>query len=283
MAAGSATTATNGSYQISGLASGSYSLSISEPSHVPTVLSGVSVSPGGTAAGSTSLASTGSTLTLTLSAAGGSTVLPSVQVGVEDSTGTTVQTVALGPARNSADLSDSGTANLAPGPYTLVVSQPGAAPTTQLVTLAAGGTTVAVTAPAHRGPARPARRRLPTSTQRPTPTSSAGSPTPRSPTPPSSPLMRRRRRGLSASQLLKAWLGLGGQTLTRLPDDNDALAARLQADQSIDDRPHVHLQPVPSSRSRSVLKIYAEQKDSAFQDWVNQNNDYLHQPGDRRR
>jgi hypothetical protein len=276
VADGSATTAANGSYQISGLASGPYSLSISEPSHVPTVLSGVSVSPGGTAAGSTGLASTGSTLTLTLSAAGGSTVLPSVQVGVEDSTGTTVQTVELGPARNSADLSDSGTANLAPGPYTLVVSQPGAAPTTQLVTLASGGSTVPVTAPATEAlPDLPAADFTP-----------AVAPVADSevvgalahaalahtaiialdaPAPPT----------VSATQLVKAWLGLGGQTLTRLPDDNDALAARLAADQSITIDPTCTGAGSVTAQ-QSVLKIYADQKDSAFQDWIDQNNVYLH-------
>jgi uncharacterized ParB-like nuclease family protein len=276
VADGSATTAANGSYQIGGLAPGPYSLSISEPSHIPTVLSGVSVSAGGTAAGSTSLASTASTLTLTLSAAGGSTVLPSVQVGVEDSTGTPVQTVELGPARNSADLSDSGTANLAPGPYTLVVSQPGAAPITQLVTLAGGGTTVAVTAPATEAlPDLPAADFAPVDTPAPdsdvvgvlahsvfahTAIVALDAPAP---------------APVSASQLVKAWLGLGGQTLARLPDDNDALAARLAADQSITIDPTCTGAGSVTAQ-QSVLKIYADQKDSAFMDWVDQNNVYLH-------
>jgi hypothetical protein len=144
-----ATTAADGTYQLAGLTPGTYSLSISDDEHVPTVLSGVVIAAGGTADGSASLASTGSTLTLTLSPAVGSTVLPGVLVGVEDSTGTVVNMVELGPARSASDAAATqAIANLAPGSYTLLVEQAGAEPVTQVVTLAGGGSTVVVNAPA---------------------------------------------------------------------------------------------------------------------------------------
>ena len=165
-----ATTAADGTYQLAGLTPGTYSLSISDDEHVPTVLSGVVIAAGGTADGSASLASTGSTLTLTLSPAVGSTVLPGVLVGVEDSTGTVVNMVELGPARSASDAAATqAIANLAPGSYTLLVEQAGAEPVTQVVTLAGGGSTVVVNAPAAesllsllpgpRIPGRPGRHR----------------------------------------------------------------------------------------------------------------------------
>ena len=144
-----ATTATDGTYGLTGLAPGIYSLSISDDEHTPTVVSGVMATAGSSADGNASLASTGSTLTLTLSPAGGSTVLPAVLVGVEDSTGTVVRSAELGPAhRAPSDLSATqAIAGLEPGPYTLLVEQGGAAPITQAVTLAGGGSTVAVSTP----------------------------------------------------------------------------------------------------------------------------------------
>ena len=93
-----------GTYQLTGLAPGIYSLSISDDEHAPTVVSGVMATAGSSADDNASSASTGSTLTLTLSPAGGSTVLPAVLVGVEDSTGTVVRSAELGPARSVVSL-----------------------------------------------------------------------------------------------------------------------------------------------------------------------------------
>ncbi|HWE54116.1 MAG TPA: carboxypeptidase regulatory-like domain-containing protein [Acidimicrobiales bacterium] len=146
--AGAAVTAADGTYTIAGLASGTYRLSVSAPDHAPSVVSGVDVSAGSTAAGNESLASTGSTLTLSLAPTAGTSVLPLVLVGVEDNTGTVVRTVVLGAARNASDATATQqVTDLSPGSYTLVVNQPGGPSTTDPVTLAGDGTTEDVPAP----------------------------------------------------------------------------------------------------------------------------------------
>jgi hypothetical protein len=146
---GGTLTAADGTYTLPGLAPSTYSLSISEPTHAPTVVTGVSVTAGSTAVGNGVLASTGSTLSLSLEPETGSSVLPLVVVGVEDGTGTVVRTVVLGAARSASDQTASQQiTELAPGPYTLLVEEPGGLSTTQTITLASGGTAVDVTAPA---------------------------------------------------------------------------------------------------------------------------------------
>ncbi len=265
---GATTTSANGTYQISGLAPGSYSLSISEQNHTPAVLSGITVVASGTAAGNASLASAGSTLTLSLSAAGGTTVLPTVAVTVEDSNGVPVRTVGLGPARGATDSSISQTAtDLAPGQYTLVIRQPGAVATTQQVTLASGGTTVDVTAPESE-----ALVSLPANEVSQTPAPVPSNVTaldhmaallPRSTNTLGTPT-------LSSGQLFAAWLG----ALQDLPQaagaDNEVLAARVQADLNATVDPDC----LPLKGLHDQIQALESRKNADLQNWIDATDGY---------
>ena len=144
----SATTSAGGAYSFGNLPADTYGLAFSGNGDAPTDVGGVVVTAGTTTPVNANLLTTGSTLDVDLAAAGPGP-LPGLTATLEDATGTPVAFQPLGAAVSTGDTSDQATFRpLTPGSYTLVVTGPGRATSTQPVTVTAGTTTVSVTAPA---------------------------------------------------------------------------------------------------------------------------------------
>lgn len=143
----STTTAADGTYSMSDLPADTYAVSVSVSGDAPTDADGVSVTAGGQATANVTLPTTGSTLTVTL-AANGDGPLPSLTATLEDATGTPVASEPVGAAVAGTDSTAQATfAPLTPGAYTVLVSGPGTATTSQSVTVGAGTTAATITAP----------------------------------------------------------------------------------------------------------------------------------------
>ncbi|HTW97802.1 MAG TPA: carboxypeptidase regulatory-like domain-containing protein [Acidimicrobiales bacterium] len=142
------TTGTGGAYSLSDLPADTYSVSVSAPGEAPSLQSGVSVSSGGETSLDPTLETSGATLTLSL-AANGNGPIPPLSAMLEDSSGAPVDSEQIGGAVSASDGTDSATFSpLGEGSYTLVVSGPGRATTTQAVDITGSNATAAITVPA---------------------------------------------------------------------------------------------------------------------------------------
>ncbi|HTX00109.1 MAG TPA: carboxypeptidase regulatory-like domain-containing protein, partial [Acidimicrobiales bacterium] len=146
--AGAALTASDGSYSLTGLAPGTYQLSVADSADPPALETGVSVAAGATTTEDVTMPTGGTDLTVSEipDQAGGP--VPQASIEVLDASSTPVELAAVGPASAAGDPAASTVIGpLAPGQYTVELSAPGSTTVSQGVAVGPSALDVSLSAP----------------------------------------------------------------------------------------------------------------------------------------